>query len=75
MREPGRLAANDADARATLTARDELLDAAVVEPDARRAPVLDEHLGEVAAVAQRVFERRTEDFGVDHGPYSSRRLS
>ena len=46
---------------AAFAAGDELLDAAVVEAGARRAAVLGEHLGEVAAVAQRVssVDRRT----------------
>ena len=66
VREPGRVAAHDADAGAAFAAGDELLGAAVVEAGARGAPVLDEHLGEVAAVAQRVFERRTQDIGFEH---------
>ena len=67
VREPGRLAPHDADPGAAFPARHELLGAAVVEAGTRGAPVLDEHLGEVAAVAQRVFERRTEHIGFEHG--------
>ena len=66
VREPRRVAAHDADPRAPFPAGDELLGAAVVEAGARRAPVLDEHLREVAAVAQRVFECRAQDIGVEH---------
>ena len=65
--EPGRLAPHDADPGAAFPPRHELLGAAVVEAGARGAPVLDEHLGEVAAVAQRVLERRTEHIGFEHG--------
>ena len=51
---------------AAVATRDELLDATVVEAAARRAPILDEHLGEVAAVAQRVVERRLQHVVFDH---------
>ena len=58
VREAGRVAPHDPDAGAAFAPGHELFDAAVVEAGARRAPVLDEDLGEVAAVAQRVVERR-----------------
>ena len=57
VREAGGVAAHDAQAGAAIAARHELLDAAVVEAGARRAPILHEHLGEVAAAAQRALER------------------
>ena len=61
VREAGRVAAHDAEPGAAVAAGDELLDPAVVETSARRPPILDEHLGEVAAAAQRVVERRLQD--------------
>ena len=49
--EPGGVAAHDPDPRAPLAPGHELLDLGVVEPRRRQAPILGEHLGEVAAVA------------------------
>jgi len=43
------------------------LDPSVVETAARRTPVLDEHLGELAAAAQRVVERGLEHVVFDDG--------
>ena len=61
VREAGGVAAHDADAGAAIAARHELLDATVVEAGARRPPILHEHLGEVAATAQRVLDRGLQD--------------
>ena len=54
------LATHDADPRARSRPGHELLDLAVVEARRRRATILGEHLGEVAAVAQRGLERSLE---------------
>ena len=51
--EAGGVARDDADAGAAVAAAGDLLDPAVVEAGRRRALVLDEHLGELAAGAQR----------------------
>ena len=52
---------------APLAARGQLLDPAVVEPGRRAAPVLGEHLGELAAGAQRDAEHALHHRLVDHG--------
>ena len=66
VRVAGGLAPHDPDPGAALAARHQLLDLAVVEAGAGRAPVLGEHLGEVAAAAQGRGEGAFEDGGFDH---------
>ena len=66
VREAGRVAAHDADAGAAVAARDELLDLASSNRALDDAPVLDEHLGEVAAAAQCVVQRAFENTLFDH---------
>ena len=65
VREPGRVAAHNADAGAALATGDELLDLGVVETRGRTATVFREHLGEVAAAAQRGLERALENGFLD----------
>ena len=66
VREAGRLAAHDPDPGTAVASRHQLLDAAVVEPGARRAPILDEDLGEVTASTQGCREGPLEYVGFDH---------
>ena len=56
--EPGGVATDDAQPGAAVATGHELLDPSVVETAARRTPVLDEHLCKIAAVLQRMVERR-----------------
>ena len=58
--EAGRLAAYDPDPRTPLAPGHELLHLGVVETCGCQAPIFGEHLGEVAAVAQRGLERPLE---------------
>ena len=51
------VAPDDPDPGAALATGDELLDLGVVEPRGGAATIFREHLGEVAAVAQRGLER------------------
>ena len=69
VREAGGVAAHDAQPGATIASRDELLDAPVVETAARRPPIFDEHLSEVAAGAQRMVERGLKKLVIDHLTY------
>ena len=64
--EAGGVADDDPDAGATVAARGELLDPAVVEHAVAVAPVLGEDLGELAAGAQRGVEHPFEDGLFDH---------
>jgi fluoroacetyl-CoA thioesterase len=70
--EAGGLAADDAQPGAAVASRNELLDAAVVEATTRRAAVLDEDLGEVAAASQCLVERVLEKLVIDHLAYRKR---
>ena len=63
--EPGGVALDDPDAGATVAAAGDLFDPTVVEPGHRRALVLDEHLGELAAGAHRGTEHSLEHIGLD----------
>src|SRR5262249_40874491 len=65
VREAGRVAAHHAQSGAAVASGYELLDAPVLVARVRRTAVLDEHLGEVAAAAQRAFERCLEDVSID----------
>ncbi len=67
VRKSGRIAPDDAQPRAPVATRDELLDASLVEAGAGRPPILDEHLREIATTAQRVVERGLQDIVFDHG--------
>jgi fluoroacetyl-CoA thioesterase len=70
--EAGGLAPHDAQPGAAVASRNELLDAAVVEATTRRAAVLDEDLGEVAAASQCLVERVLEKLVIDHLAYRKR---
>ena len=74
MREPCRIAANHAQSGAAIATGDELFDPTVVEATARRSPILDEHLGEVAAAAQRAIESRLQHAFVDQIAHAPRRF-
>ena len=65
VREPGRVAAHDPDARAAQATGGELLDAPVVESAAAAQAILGEHLGEVAAAAERGLEGALEHGRLD----------
>jgi hypothetical protein len=61
----GRLAHDDPDPGAAVTARGELLDATVVEGGGGAPAVLDEDLGEFAAPAESGVEDPLDHVGVD----------
>ena len=63
--ETGRLADDHPDAGAPVAARRQVLDPAVVEAGGRAAPVLGEHLGELAAGAQGDAQDRLDHRFVD----------
>jgi hypothetical protein len=69
VRVAGGTTPDHADARAPLATGGELLDLAVVEAGRRDAAVLGEHLGEVAATAQRGLQR-----ALQHRFFDQRRL-
>ena len=64
--EPGGLPRDHPDAGAPLASRGQLLDPAVVEHGRRIGAVLGEHLGELAAVTQRLRQHPLQHGGIDH---------
>ena len=60
------VAADDADARSALAARNQLLDLGVVEASRGHPTIFGEHLGEVATVAQCGVQRAFENCFLDH---------
>ncbi|GIU86329.1 MAG: hypothetical protein KatS3mg009_0844 [Acidimicrobiia bacterium] len=67
VREPGRVAAHHPDPGTALAGRHHLLDPAVVVARTGAPSVLDEHLRELAAAAQRELEGRAQQVVVEHG--------
>ena len=63
--EAGRLADHDSNTRAAIASGAELFDPSLIEQRRRRAPILDEDLGEVTAAAHRFVEHSLHDFLFD----------
>ncbi len=76
VRIPGGLTDDDPHARSAVASGAQLLDLAVVERGRRRTAVLGEHLGEVAAAAERRAQHLLQHRLLDHGgPLSRSRYS
>jgi fluoroacetyl-CoA thioesterase len=69
VRKTRRVAAHHAQSGAAIATGDELFDATIVEPAARRSAVFHEHFRELAALAHRVLERGLEEIVCNHLTY------